>query len=230
MSKISDIVNNFLMENGLSESEYVKCFHIARKGLAELQKDIAPELVRECANINDNLTIDFPSGAVRVYNVGFFEGDRFISYTVNPNLGNRPNRCHICKEAEHRCDCNTNHPANISKSLGVGSWVNRGEYNIKDRVIYLSSDLKNEDVYIEYSTYDQSDTDPEVDPVLEEAMESYLAWRFFRTRNNVGLSEKRDYKQQYIIDKRKAKLRKNSISRSQINQVVREHVKMGLKS
>lgn len=228
--KISDIVNNFLMENGLSESEYIRCFQIARKGLTDIQKDFGGVLVRECANVNSNGTIDFPKEAVKVYNVGFIRGDDFIPYTVNSNLGDTPSKCKSCKEYSYSCECEPRGEHGMAETLGIGSWNNFGEYNIKNRVIYLSQDIICEDIYIEYSTYDQTEVDNHVEPIYEEVVGAYLAWRFFRARPNTGLSEKRDYELDYKKERRKAKLRKNSLSRAQLNQLARQHTKLGLKS
>lgn len=228
--RISDIVNDFLMENNLGESEYIKCFHIARRGLASLQKDVDPIRVRQCAEVNSDGTIDFPSEAMTVSNVGRLKGDKFVPYTVNSNLGARRPKCQRCRKGVETCGCEGGFHSSISRSLGVGSWNNFGEYNVVGRKVYLSSDIINEDIYIEYSTYDQSDADNYVDPLLEEALIAYLAWKFFRSRRNVGLSEKRDYKEEYRIEKRKAKLRRNSLSRAQLQQASRQNIKAGLKS
>lgn len=228
--RISDIVNDFLMENNLGESEYIKCFHIARRGLISLQKDVDPIRVRACAEVNPDGTIDFPEEATKVYNVGFLKGDKFIPYTVNSNLGARQPKCCMCKSSVTDCDCDEGFQSSFSRSLGVGSWNNFGEYNIVGRKVYLSSNIMNCDVYIEYSTYDQTDSDNYVDPLLEEALTAYLSWKFFRSRPSVGLSEKRDYREEYRIEKRKAKLRRNSMSRAQLNQLSRQHIKAGLKS
>lgn len=231
MVKLSDIVNNFLMENELGESEYIRAYQIGRSGLSTLTKDIKPYRDRICLQVRSDNSVEIPLEVGKVSKVGIMEGGRFKAYTLNTALGKNLDRCSGCKRGYADCTCSTDmYQDGLSRSLGVGSWTVIGEYNIVNRVIYLSPQNTNTEIVIEGTIRTDLNGDVVVDDILEESVQAYITWRYFRSKRGQQLSVIRDYEMNYKEERRKAKLRKNSVSRSQLNQISRQNTKQGLKS
>lgn len=228
--KLSEIISQILIETGAGDKEYIKLFHIGRRGLRTIQKDLIPLIKREVWAVEEDYTITFPPNVTRVGKVGIIEGGIFKSYTKNSNLGaTQVGRKNINDSNDYEViEVSQGSP---TVSLGVGSWTNVGEYNIVGRKIYLSPHNDIEQVVVEYSTLDETEVgDYFIEPIIEEAVHAYIMWQYSLTKKGISAQEKAMFKDNYVVEKRRAKLRRYSATRTEMNQSARQDVKLGLKS
>lgn len=232
MNKLSNIINEFLLVEGLGESEYIKIYSIGRRGLTTLHKEVLPNSVTKIVPVNSDNTVDFPTEAYKVTRVGVLnkQGTEVKALTRNSTIGTlNPEICVSCRNDHSHCECENGFVRNSRTSpLGIGSWTNIGEYNISGRKILLHPNCNYCEIVIEYSTVLEKDGDICVDPLVEEALLAYLRYHVFRGKRSVGTYEKRDMKREYEVEKRKLKLMRNSLSRQELWQGALSRTKEGL--
>lgn len=231
MKKLSDIVNEFLFSESLGESDYIKAYTIAKRGLSTLQKEVLINTKTKIVDVNSDNTVDFPKEAYKVTRVGVLGSNGEVkALTVNSNIGTvNQELCNKCRCSRMSCECENGFGrATMSSSLGIGSWNNIGEYNIRGRKIYLSPNSSYCEVVVEYPAVHEQDGDICVDPLAEEALLAYLRWKMYQGKRNIGTYEKRDMLNEYKSERRKLKLMKHSHSRQELQQGARQTTKLGI--
>lgn len=231
MKKLSDIVNEFLFTESLGESDYIKAYTIAKRGLATLQKEVLINTKTKILNVNSDNTVDFPKEAYKITRVGILGSNGEVkALTRNSNIGTvNQELCNKCRCNRGTCECENGFGrATMTSSLGIGSWNNIGEYDIRGRRIYLSPNSSYCEIVVEFPSVMEEDGEPCVEPMAEEALLAYIRWKMFRGKRSIGTYEKRDMQADFKNERRKLKLMRNSHSRQELQQGARQTTKLGI--
>lgn len=238
MIKLSEIVAGALDDANLGSAEYAKGYRAAIRGLRELSWDIVGETKTVPVVVNSDKTILYPTDCVKILDFGIADGcggiasfdkvevltfdDEVVDYEDqydgdNPINGGNPLWLY-------------NFPDTLEVSLGIGSYTSIGEYklNEKSRQIIISPRCEYDSFLLKYLS--DSKCQDEVHDMLAPALVAYIRWKTNQagTRNTVSVQEYN--KQEWLREKRLAKLRIKMPSLQQLSKAVRQSVKMAVKS
>lgn len=244
LETLDNVVSNYLIEAGLGEAEYTRAYHIAMRGLQELQIDLPlHETFTTELWINPNGLGELPEDCLKVLSISRRLGGKLVALTREKNISNLGGSCGCGNPKACRCeienpagrpDYRGTNPAYRGGSYGVGSWRDYGKYYISGHTVYLSPNLAhcNGDIVIEYKSFPkENDTgEPYVHPYIREALIAYVRWIYAINRKNQDKWDKQYYEKEWHRLRDNARYRMKAPTKQELNQVARRHVKYGLKS
>lgn len=249
METLRHIVADYLMEAGLGEAEFTRCYHLGVRALKEIASDVKGKIKTSKLFLNPDATADLPDNCLKVNKIGYLEGGELRALTLNTNLSLETKYTSGC--VNDNCDRDPNCPCRISNvsgnpynggtspyypkggSLGVGSWANLGEYRVEGNIIYFNSSVLGcgRDIYVEYNSFTDEDENGDmlVHEYTREAVIAFIRWKYAITKKNQDKWDKQYYEKEWFREKRNAKYRIKSHSLQELNQNARMHTKGGLK-
>ena len=244
LETLDNVVSNYLIEAGLGEAEYTRAYHIAMRGLQELQIDLPlHETFTTELWINPNGLGELPEDCLKVLSISRRLGGKLVALTREKNISNLGRSCGCGNPKACRCeienpagrpDYRGTNPAYRGGSYGVGSWKDYGKYYISGHTVYLSPNLShcNGEIVIEYKSFPkENDTgEPYVHPYIREALIAYVRWIYAINRKNQDKWDKQYYEKEWHRLRDNARYRMKDPTKQELNQVARRHVKYGLKS
>src|SRR5699024_4534220 len=198
LETLDNVVSHYLIEAGLGEAEYTRAYHIAMRGLQELQIDLPLHETHTTELwINPNGLGELPEDCLKVLSISRRLGGKLVALTREKNISNLGGSCGCGNPKACRCeienpagrpDYRGTNPAYRGGSYGVGSWKDYGKYYISGHTVYLSPNLAhcNGDIVIEYKSFPkENDTgEPYVHPYIREALIAYVRWIYAINRKN----------------------------------------------
>ena len=240
MIQLSEIVTAALDDANLGSAEYAKGYRAAIRGLRELSWDIVGETKTITVVASSDKTILYPTDCVKIIDFGIADGcggiasfDKVDTLTFDDEVSDY--------DDPYQYDLDNpvnggnplylyNFPDSLESSLGVGSYTSIGEYKLseKSRQISISPRCEYDAFLLKYLS--NSKCQEEVHDMLAPALVAYIKWKTNQagTRNTVSVQEYN--KQEWLREKRLAKLRIKRPSIQELSKAVRQPVKMGVKN
>lgn len=238
-NRLSNVVSDFLMEADFGDAEYTKAYHLARRGLKDLQFDLPLETVETVyLTINPDGTASLPEDCLKVLRIGLEVNGNIAALTRNKDITKRGR---LNQQPHQEKPLYT--PVGVvpslygkgqvfERSLGRGSWTNIGEYYISGNTVFLSDNVVNGDncVVIEYKAYQDTEEDPVIHPYVQEALIAFIRWKYAINKKYQDKWDKQYFEKEWHRLKRNAKWRMKAPIKQELNQSARQHTKEGLKS
>lgn len=248
MAKIGlkEIVAELLDSKDSSSHEFRRLYNIGVRGIREFNTDVVGTFTTKLLDVNANKTVTLPEDYISYSKVGIInEKGEIVTLRLNNQLSTY-NDAHVTKndrfEGVPRTTAVTNPsiPYNypyiyynffISNQYytlfgigGGGSIV--GEFKVDDEcgVIVFGQGFMYDKVLLEYlgDGYDCDCEDYSVDTRAAEAMLAYIRWKSSLDQpKKFGQGMIREYKSEYLSEKKKAKMRINKINLSDFEDVHR---------
>ena len=236
-TNIDEVINDFqLMMDDTSYDKEAQIYQLrllALQGLRELTFDVE-QVVKTSTHVVDTSSVatTLPNDFVRLLRVGFKGSDgNFHALGHNPDLsldfgitaqvgGSSPD------------ENNPYYHVDLGKKFGIGGGNNNLGYyrlNKNDNTINFSSDLAGKTIFMEYISDPVLDTSPRVHRFCEEALRSYIYYRYILRKRGIPANEKQSAKRTFYNEKRLARARMMSFNKEEALQTSRKAFKQSPK-
>jgi hypothetical protein len=250
--KLMQIVAEFVDSADLSEHQVRRLYNIAVRGHRDFNMGVYGSFKSILLPVNDNKTCDLPCDFLSFSKLGILnDNGEVVCLKLNENLS----PMHSQYVADQMKVADVPVASNVGPfpmgTFGfywlnyVGYGLDRGyhlfglaggsptvgEYRIDEtaKTIFLNQDWPYAYVLLEYLSdgYDDDGEDFFVDVRASEAMIGWIRWKNAEDqRKKYSLSEILMYKRDYYNERRKAKLRLNSVNIQEMEVVYRNHIKL----
>lgn len=230
---LKEIVGWFLDGHNYSSSEYRKAYAIAIRGWRKLNWDMTGKISTVTLEVDCDLTACLPKGFIKETKIGVINNYGEIATLTQNNQ--------IAFDTKASCDYVADFPLPIAhkgvntilntRSYGLGSHTSIGEYRINkgEGKIYFNPNFCYSEVVLEFIGHPTVDGEYCIHEFASEALLSFIRWQWAVNDRQIGLAEKNQLKRQWISDKADAKYRIKKPTISEMNQLSRTSVKMGIK-
>lgn len=254
--KLKEIIAQFISSADLSEHQFMRLWNIAVRGHKQFNLDVYGNFKSVLLYVNDNKTVDLPDDFLTFSKLGVLnEVGEVVTLRRNDNmttlhdqylseLGKVTNVPVV--QSGIIWDDPTRFPyywLNYVGTSGIGYHLyglpsgapSIGEYTIDEdeKMIYLSSDWPYQSVMLEYLSdgYDGSCEDYMVDIKASEAMLSWIRWQnAIDSRKKFTQGDVVMYRQEYYNERRKAKIRLNSVDIREMQKIFRSSVRLAARA
>jgi hypothetical protein len=235
-TNIDELINDFqLMIDDTSfdkEAQIYQLRLLAMQGLRELSFDAGQEIKTDTLTVDSSLQVTLPTDYLKLIRIGYRGDDDQIhplGYRDDLTLDNS-----IAAQVNDDLydENNPYYHVDLGKKFGIGGGQNSLGYyrlNKNDNTINFSSELLNKVLVIEYIADPASDTAPRVHRFCEEALRSYIYFKYIQRKRGIPANEKQAAKRAYFNEKRLARARMMNFSKETAMQVSRKAFKQSPK-
>ena len=235
-TNIDELINDFqLMIDDTSfdkEAQIYQLRLLALQGLRELSFDAGQEIRTLQREVTSSLTIILPTDYLKLTRIGYKGSDdevHSLGYKDNLTLDNSvPSQVNDDLYDEN----NPYYHVDLGKKFGIGGGNNTFGYyrlNKNDNTVSFSSELSGKTLFMEYIADPALDATPRVHRFCEEALRSYIYYKYIQRKRGIPANEKQAAKRAYFNEKRLARARMMNFSKETAMQVSRKAFKQSPK-
>lgn len=247
---LDQVVREYLIESygaATLDQRFPRFYQIAVSGMREINSDIGWKKAISKLELRDNNTAPLPIGYIDYFRIGLCSGDDILAFAENKKPCVIGLNVDDCGQVEARTEADyirfnqdwnfsynsqwTRYSKNgqfVGRDFGVrGGFPVYGTFQInKDEgYVYIESALLERDsLVIEYATILPRNGEGSivVHPYEVEALKAWLYWKSIQRLKTYPMAEKEMAKQQYGIEKRKARKRINAVTMQELISAARK--------
>ena len=235
-TNIDELINDFqLMIDDTSfdkEAQIYQLRLLALQGLRELTFDVEQVVKTAQEVVTSILAINLPSGFVKLLRIGFKNSNNeFVPLGYKSNLSLDSTVASQVNDDLYD-ENNPYYHVDLGKKFGIGGGQNTlGYYRINknDNAINVSSELAGKTLFMEYISDPVLDTNPRVHRFCEEALRSYIYFKYIQRKRGIPANEKQAAKRTFYNEKRLARARMMNFNKETAMQVSRKAFKQSPK-
>ena len=235
-TNIDEVINDFqLMMDDTSYDKEAQIYQLrllALQGLRELSFDTGQEIETATLTVNSSLQVTLPTDYLKLIKIGYRGDDNEIhSLGVNNKLA-LDNSVAAVVNDDFYDENNPYYHLDLGKKFGIGGGKNALGYyrlNRNDGTINFSSELLNKTLVLEYISDGAEETNPKVHKFCEEALRSYIYYRYILRKRGIPANEKQSAKRTFYNEKRLARARMMSFNKEEALQTSRKAFKQSPK-
>ena len=235
-TNIDELINDFQLM--IDDTSFDKEAHIyqlrllAMQGLRELSFDAGQEVKTDTLTVDSSLQVTLPTDYLKLIRIGYRGADDQIhplGYRDDLTLDNS-----IAAQVNDDLydENNPYYHVDLGKKFGIGGGNNNLGYyrlNKNDNTINFSSELLGKVLVIEYIADPALDTTPRVHRFCEEALRSYIYFKYIQRKRGIPANEKQAAKRTFYNEKRLARARMMNFNKETAMQVSRKAFKQSPK-
>ena len=239
---LDELIQNLLIDEGKNtESEYLRYYNIALRGLKELNIDVQRNIKSVALIIKDNGTIDFPTDYVGYTKLGLTDETGRLHVlgnekrrVLNPEFTDTLSSASSSSD-DYFIFRNFLADGSLGSIYGAGGGNNANGYYTEDRGnnrFLFTGVSTGQSIVLEYitdGTEGVSAQEIKVDPYAEEALMAFIHWRAIQRKRGIQQFEKESARRDYFNEKRLAIARLSKFRKEEAFQASRKGFKQAPK-